>query len=226
MKFLVFTFHNGGSHEGCSFTELAKLTSPSKEEYAKYHGYDFYCQTEDFSPDRAIGWAKIDILNRKLPDYDWLLYVECDAMIMNPTIRLENLIDDNYDVIISNSEYRDNYQGVNTGVMLVKSSDWSIGFFEYLSKKSHFFNRDWYEQGAIINEVRDSPVVRSHFKLVHNRLFNSYYHRGTPEENFVVGDFICHSAGTSNESRQALFTELRDKRILIPEDHQIRTPFF
>lgn len=226
MKFLVFTFHNGGSHEGCSFTELAKLTSPSKEEYAKHHGYDFYCQTENFLPDRAIGWAKIDILNKKLPDYDWLLYVECDAMIMNPTIRLENLIDNNYDVIISNSKYRDHFQGVNTGVMLVKSCDWSTGFFKNLLDKEHYFHGNWWEQGAIIEQIRDNPAVRSHFKLVNNRFFNSYYHRGTPEENFVVGDFICHSAGISNESRQALFTELQNKRILIPEDRQIRTPFF
>jgi len=226
MKFLVFSFYDSGSHEGCPFSELAKLTQPSKELYSLRHGYDFYCKTDNFAADRAIGWAKIDIINDKLPNYDWIIYIECDAMIMNQTIRLENLIDNNYDVIISDSKYKHHFQGVNSGVMLIKSSSWSREFFKRLWLKEHYFRGNWWEQGALIEEIRDSPEVRNHVKLVNNRFFNSYYHWGTPDENFVVGDFICHSAGTSNESREALFTELQRKQIVIPEDTRITTPFF
>lgn len=224
MKFLVYTFHDGGSHEGCSFKELAKLTMPSKQEYAKLHGYDFYVR-EDSNPERAVGWTKIDIALDKIESYDWMLYVECDAMIMNQTIRLESLIDNNYDIIIANSKYRSDYTGINTGVILVKCSQWSKDFLKSLNGSPEFFNSNWFEQGAIIQAVRNDEV-RSHFKLVDNRLLNSYHHQDTPDDNFVLGDFICHAAGISNESRQALFTELGGRIINLPEDKSVKTPFF
>ena len=226
MKALIFSFQNEGSHEGCTFNELAKLTQPSKEAYAAAHGHDFYCKTQDFAKDKAIGWAKIEIALEKMSQYDWLFYVECDAMIMNQTIRLENIIDDSRDIIIAESKYRHNFQGINTGVMLIKCSEWNRQFFQHLCEKGQYHNGNWFEQGAIIEEVKNDSGVRAHFKLVNNRLFNSYYHKDTPDENFRVGDFVCHAAGISNASREALFTELQNKQVLLPTDKAIRTPFF
>jgi len=197
---------------------------PSKQEYAKLHGYDFYVR-EDSNPERAVGWTKIDIALDKIENYDWILYVECDAMIMNQTIRLENLIDNNYDIIIADSKYRSDYTGVNTGVMLMKCSPWSRDFLQSLNEKSEFFHTNWFEQGAIIQAIRNDDI-RLHFKLVDNRLFNSYYHKDTPDDNFRFGDFICHCAGTSNETRHALFSELSQRIIKPPTNTLIETPFF
>jgi len=229
MRFLIFTFCDPLSrHEGPTFGELSKLTLPSKEQYAKIHSYDFYNKAGNFDKNKSIGWAKIDIILDKINQYDWLFYVECDAMIMNPTIRLQNLVDENYDIIISRSKCGEGFTNINTGILLIKCSEWSKQFFNKLNTKQNYFNNNWFEQGAIIQELDNSEILK-HFKFVQNRFFNSFYHRGDHiflDENFKVGDFICHAAGISNESRYSLFTELQNKVIKYPENKDIKTPFF
>jgi hypothetical protein len=185
MKFLVFSFHNEGSHEGCSFSKLAQLTLPSKIDYAAAHGYDFYCNAVANPKGKAIGWEKVQIMLDKMSQYDWMLYVECDAMIMNETIRLENIIDDKYDIMLANCHTWPDYKGVNTGVMLVKCSEWSKNFLNLLNSQEQYFNGNWFEQGAIINAIKIGQYeTDQHIKLVHNRLFNSYYHKDTTADNF------------------------------------------
>jgi len=225
-KFLVFGYQDKNSHEGCSFQELGNLTLPSKIDYCKTHGYDFYLQETDFDYSKKIAWARIKIIIEKIKEnkWDWILYLDADTMICNHTIRLENLVDDNYDIIISRNFAKQEYE-INCGVMLIKCSEWSLKFFENLYTKSEFYNHDWAEQAAIMDELEKKEEIRNHFKFVHNRYFNSYAHKWYPEDNFQIGDFICHAAGSSNEFRYKLFSELNNKIIKVA-NLEIKTEFF
>lgn len=225
-KFLVFGYQDQNSHEGCSFQELGNLTLPSKVDYCKTHGYDFYLQEKDFDYSKKIAWARIKTIIEKIKEnkWDWILYLDADTMICNHTIRLENLIDDNYDIIVSRNFSKQEYE-INCGVMLVKCSDWSLKFLENLYTKSEFYDHVWAEQAAMMDELEKKSEIRSHFKFVHNRYFNSYYHAWYPQENFQLGDFICHIAGASNDFRFRFFSELKDNILKVNKVNFKHQPF-
>jgi len=216
-KILVFTYGDTNSHYGCSFSDLLKITNSSKEEYCETHGYDFYCRTEGIRTDRAIGWEKIQIICDHIDKYDYIFYVECDACIINQTIKLENLIDDNHDVIFGKVSNTKDHIQINSGVFLVKCSEWSKEFFNFLNEKK-ITNRYANEQEAIIDQINTNSETLKHFKVVHLRFFNSYYHSWHPEDNYQHGDFILHAAGSSNNYRAALFNEIKKYSIIVPQE--------
>lgn len=223
-KILVFTYANNDSHHGCSFHKLLELTNPSKEEYCKIHGYDFYCQTENLvhNNPRDIGWEKIRIINDVIDKYDYIFYVECDAIIMNHTIKIENLVDDNYDFIIGRglNDPPEKYH-VNCGSFIVKCSEWTKQFMKNLYEKKDIINpnypQNWAEQAAIMTELINNSEVRKHFKITHLRYLNSYYRPDTPQDNFEIGDFVLHGVGMPNTTREKLLDECRNKIIKMPK---------
>jgi hypothetical protein len=211
-KILVFTYGDSNSHHGCSFNELLKTTNFSKEEYCKIHSYDFYCRTENIRTDRPIGWEKIQIICDFIDKYDYIFYVECDAAIVNHTIKLENLIDDNYDLTFGRVSNTKDYIQINSGVFLIKCSEWSKHFFKKLNSEE-VVNKYPNEQECIISEINSDIKIRNHFRITHLRFFNSYNHEWHPEDNYQHGDFILHLAGSSNAYRQKVFEEINQNLI-------------
>ncbi len=214
-KILVFCCYSNDCHHGCSYNELAKITMPSFEEYCKIHGYDFYTKTDGFDRSKAMGWAKIEVLLEKMDSYDYQFCVECDSMLMNQTIRLENLIDNNYDMILTETTRQDKIQ-VNTGPMLVKSSKWSKEFLTNLLTKENYWNSNMFEQGCINEEINNNPEILKHINIKPLTFFNSFAHMWHLENNFQIGQFICHAAGSSNDYRVALFNYLKNHIIKMP----------
>ena len=80
---------------------LAELTNPGKQDYCKKWGYDFVCQEGSLDPDRPPAWSKILLLRKLLDKYDWLFWLDADAMIMNPEIPMDRFIDDRYSMILA-----------------------------------------------------------------------------------------------------------------------------
>jgi len=220
-KFLIFTYHDEMLHGTKSYKDVAELTMPSKIDYCKTHGYDFYAKENDFDFSRRVNWERVPMFINLIKEkkYDWLWFLGTDCMIMNHTIRLENIIDDNYDMIIASSS--DNKIEVNTDSWLVKCTDWSLDFLERINSNIELYHHPWCEQQAVINELHDNEI-KKHFKIVHTRYFNSYYHAWYPDLNFKFGDFVIQAAGHDNDYRVEIFNELKDKIIKIP-NFQIET---
>lgn len=221
-KILIFTYHDEMLHGKTSYKDIHNLTSPSKEEYCKIHGYEFFVKDSNFDFDRKVNWERVPMFINfiKQKKWDWIWFLGTDCMIMNQTIRLENIIDDNYDMILANSS--NSKIEVNTDSWLIKSSDWSLNFLETINKRTDLYHHEWCEQQAVIEEIEKNEGVKKHFKLVHTRCFNSYYHAWFPEFNFKFGDFVIQAAGHNNDYRLELFSELKDKIIKTP-DSEIKT---
>ena len=111
-------------------TKYLELTKDNKEQYCKQHGYDFIiCQDSmqelksnvlDFG-NKAPFWYKFLALLKYNTQYDYLLWMDSDTIIMNPNIAIESIIDDTHALYISgfaNWEVGDqgthiNYYGIN-----------------------------------------------------------------------------------------------------------------
>lgn len=129
MKILLVQYYTDNVKYGKLSEELNRM-------YCEKNGYDYYSETDSTSiktfcqkDNLAIQWYKVkllkDIIETK-KEYDWVLFMDADAVVSNIDRRVEEYIDDRYNLIFaSDLGY---HSVINTGVILVKNSQWSIDF--------------------------------------------------------------------------------------------------
>lgn len=198
-----------------SFAEVGGLTYPILEKYANRHSYHPNLFTNK-TTNRFPVWEKIKIIYDNLYNHDWCVWIDCDALITNHTIKLESIIDDNYNFIAANDVH-----GFNSGVFFIKGKkNWSKEFLEYtwnISPNDEVYS-DWPcynqtqgEQRALKAAIRDNKEPNK-INIVNQKLFNCYlynlYNRPeTTEGNWEIGDFILHLPAVDNQKRVEIFTE-------------------
>ena len=161
---------------------------------------------------RPIAWSKFLAIQTYLPDYDYLTYIDMDAVIMNFNTPIESFIEATgpcSDIILT-----EDWNGPNTGMFIIKNSQWSRWFISHayevglplvekksaLSNKAHPFE---YEQ-RVVHYLLESNIwikrklskyhmknasnyIRSHVSILPQCAFNSYSlhpfdSRGLPDD--------------------------------------------
>ncbi len=115
---------------------------------------------------------------------------------MNTALPLEDLIDDNYHLIISND-----FNGFNSGHFLIKNCEWSKKLLKDAYSHTEFINHPEWDQGAILAAIRQNPENIAVTKLIQQRLYNSFsgsYIGNFLQATYQPGDFIIHFAGIRN----------------------------
>lgn len=150
-----------------------------------------YIPTKNFNLDpRAPTFGKIKLAMSACvgrPDY-WLLWTDADAMIVNQTLSLLEVVDDAYDIIIASDWFM-----VNAGVLLLRCSEWNIDFMNKLYETRSYDKALALDQSAF-NDFLGQPDIKPHVKHVPKWLINVY------TEEYRPGDFILHFAGKLYEA--------------------------
>jgi hypothetical protein len=202
--------------------DLAEFTwTNNKVKYAEKHGYLATAKTDNFSPEQVHFDKFIHLLDvmEKNPEVDWVWWLDNDAMITNFNIKLENLVDNDYHVIMATD-----IAALNTGSFIVRNSSQAKEWLNFLlSKKKEYKNdKKWFEQQAVIDFY---PKFRDIFKVIPQRLINSYDYQmyGVSPEDLLgysgqwsPGDFVIHWPGLNNQVRiqlaQKFQTQIQDTR--------------
>lgn len=196
------------------YQDLADLTDAPKQEYCERYGYEFHVLKETrYSP--IMGFNKIhyvlDIFKQR-PDIEWLLFSECDAMITNMTVRIEDRIDPDYHFIVPVDRLN-----INSGNFLARNSEPGRAYLQMIiDKEEEYKTESWAEQQVIIDTF---PDLSSIVKLVPQRDMNSYephiYDYCDASRDIMgnsgawePGDWIVHWPGTYKPTRIARATEL------------------
>ena len=163
----------------------------NKRKYCEKHGYDFIYGEEQLDKNRPIAWSKILLLRKTLDNhkYKWVFWTDADSLFMNMSIPLEDLIDDNYNIIIT----QEDCGNINSGQFFLKNCAWSKEFLKKVYGHTECINHGWWENLAIIKEYENDKDVAKLTKLLPQRLMNSY-----PKVEFQPGDFIVHFAGVKD----------------------------
>ncbi|KAG0217779.1 hypothetical protein BGX33_009658 [Mortierella sp. NVP41] len=183
---------------------MAEASLPSadnKRIYAEKHGYYFVARAAEFAQEeyrhRRLVWGKIEAIQKTLRHYQWLLWMDMDAIVANLDQDVREIIrkaeelnkaKENEVSIIVAQPPKDKM--LNAGVMLIKNTEWSKKFLsEVQRRKGWYQRRPSYEQGAI-SEVMQDPLWSSGVYVfdgdVHTmNTFPVYYEQG---------DFIVHFA--------------------------------
>jgi hypothetical protein len=234
--------------------ELRRLTWGNKKKYAQARGYDIY----DAETNPVIK-AKLGSVREKMHNfyffkylavqellgggeatggkqYDWVVWVDADAIFLNFGKRFEDIIDERFDVIVTAGP-PDNptWNGVvNAGSFMVRNSEFSQTFLEDVMSMSQShcgeFVIEYPEAGTAVNGwlqvcnpdggywLSDQGILialymfkpaeyRCHFKKLWFRAFSSEFPWYGP------GDLAVHFPGRSMEDRRRLikaFTKFSD----------------
>jgi hypothetical protein len=203
----------------------AKPIFKNNKAYAEKHGYDWkeYWQTLDES--RPPPWSKILYILKTLEEgYDWVFWIDADAVIMNDSIELEKFIDNKYDFALCKDAF-----SWNTGAWFVKNSDKAKDLLNYTYSKEEHIDAFLWEQGAFMNSAWEKGI---RIKVHKQREFNSVaketkefftegntyecgtfkfvldmkeYDKGTYED----GDFVLHFASINHGGRDMLLRQYR-----------------
>lgn len=190
--------------------------------YAEKYGYDWEEHWEVLDESRPPAWNKILYILKALEKgYDWIFWIDADAVVMNDSISLTNFIDDRYDFILCKDAFC-----WNTGAWFIKNSTEAKEMLEYTYAKEEFTDSSSFawEQGAFINSCFEKG---SRIKVLKQRDFNSvaketrqFFPEGHTFEvgvfKFVLnleafdngvyeeGDFLIHFALINHEGRDTL----------------------
>lgn len=178
-----------------SYRAMYDLTVPNKEAYCARHGYfGNFPLLADWSP-----FNKIRLVRHLLRHNDAVLWNDLDALFMNPTFKVEALIDksDGQKVLTIT---RDGYEGVNSGSFLIESRTEAFAFLDWMiSVEAEVMAHPdpWREQRLLDNFVHRYPDL---CRVVPQRVMNSYLRFEHevylyPWSDYQEGDWILHFCG-------------------------------
>lgn len=143
-------------------------SAQNKRSYAIQHGYSFVARSLEFAQqgmrgDRATVWGKVDLIEKVLPKYDWVLWMDMDAVIMNPEIKIEKLLEQFEGIAGGKEELAKKHlivakpRGdamINAGVFLIRNSEWSRRFMRAVNKAATYYAERMAEQAAMWDLMR------------------------------------------------------------------------
>ena len=194
------------SHD-IGYASLGDLTwYKNKYKYCEKHGYAPRVLVYKDAP-VAHGFMKMFHLRELLQEkHEWVWATGCDSMITNMTVKLEDIVDKDYHLIIATDQ-----NGLNADSFLIRNSEEGRYYIDHiLSGIDTYRSHPWVEQQAMIDCFDKFKDIT---KVVPQRTFNSYNYDFYPhcpkpnldklgtDGNWQVGDFLIHWPGQSLERR-------------------------
>jgi hypothetical protein len=175
---------------------LGARTSQIVARYARRHGYQALIARQSLDAARHPAWSKLLLIEHFLVDHPacaWLMWIDADAVIMNPRQRLEDLVDEDVDFLVAEDR---SSTPINTGVFFVRNCPATLALLRRAYAKTQYLHHPNWEQPALTEALREcSETLRS--RIVSRRLFNSFC------DEYQEGDFIIHFAGCKPEVKLA-----------------------
>jgi hypothetical protein len=147
----------------CDYGDFSSL---NHHEYANKHGYSYIkkiVKNNDYQNWHPT-WIKIDVLKTYLPLFEYLVWIDADAVFVNQDVKIEDLISDDIDLILPKLEV-DKISGnmwthTSTGLMVWKNSEWSNSMLNLLWNEPKQFRFEFFHEQSRLDEL-----LHENFKL-------------------------------------------------------------
>lgn len=190
-----------------NYQGVLATTWPNKLGYAQKHGYQLWDESDRVDPNRPPAWSKPLAVQRlfREEECDWVVWMDADTVIMNSEQRLEHVLPEHYDLVITGDLHEPRK---NNGVWMLRNSDWSRRFLDEWYNMTDFIAPVGYaysgDQAAMNELMQQYPA-----KIVSppQCTFNSFVHLRDDrvplnltavqdsEYYYHEGDFVAHAAG-------------------------------
>jgi len=128
--------------------QLLEVARPSFEGYAERFGYDLDLRTRAPATERPPAWAKVLILLELLDSYEQVVWVDADAVIVDPARDVAGeLPAGSFLGLVEHRYERDRVP--NTGVLVVRSSSQARRFWRDVWSRHAYIDHPWWENAAV-----------------------------------------------------------------------------
>jgi len=172
--------------------------------YAAKHNYGFVSESKILDETRPPAWSKIKLIQRMIEDYDWVWWLDADAVITKLDKKLESIIEQAGEedfLIIS----KDTNQ-INSGSFFIRNCHIATEFLTEVYGREDCIHHIWWEQQAMI-KVLEQEKYSSKVKVLDQHEFNSM------PDVWKEGDFVVHMPGKYKGMREKLINKWRNKWI-------------
>lgn len=199
---------------------VSSYSIKNKKEYADKWGYDLIYFDDVLDKSRPPQWSKVLAIHYVLKNYDWVWWIDIDAFITNFNIKLEDIIDSNFDMIFTKNKE----SFISNGSSFFKNSILVNKFLGdvYNLKEIDIYTFD-HEQKAMRMLLQNDDKYLTHTKLIDEKVCNSYYPTNNkdvlkyyPDWNvssnlWEEGDFIVQFCGRTTEEKNKDMIEFYKK---------------
>ena len=176
---------------------LYSITNKTKELYCKDKPNVKFVFANDFTENLQYGayWLKPAFLLKNIQQYDYILWTDDDAGIVDRSFDLESYIESSLDKEKSIFMARDE-NCLNTGVLLLRNSKETLDCLKYVNSKAPLkeYQNGWaYDQTAFIEYIN---AHKEFFQELPGSIFNAHDPTIKNVPNIYCDKtFICHIAG-------------------------------
>lgn len=176
--------------------EYAIPVNEVRKAYCHKHGYALVTETQSLDPTRHPAWSKLKLIQKVLPEYDYVFWNDADCLIFDHKVTLEEFIDDNYLIQVAyDGEQHWRHPsttylspGINTGNILIKNSEDTLAWIDLLYKHgggNHWHHIPCWEQSALEQLYVENVDFKNVVKIMSP--FDVW--------NGVEGSFLKHALG-------------------------------
>jgi hypothetical protein len=210
--------------------DYGDLSSTNHLNYANTHNYSFIkriVKDSDYSNWHPT-WVKIDMLIKTLPLFDYVVWIDSDAIFINEKIKIEEFISENIDLIIPKLEIdrlTDKiHTNTTTGFMIWKNSDWSMNMLKNMWNNPGDCRFDYFHEQSRLNELLrnyfsipggenidnkdiedlESPLILNNIKIIPYS-YHRYYDDGELK-------YVYHAGGDTPTKLKRLHKVLSEKK--------------
>jgi len=159
-KICVLTQYGNVRWNNYGKCDFGDLSSTNHLNYSNKHGYTYinYTVKDSEYSEWHPTWIKIDLLQKLLPFFDYVVWIDADAVFVNQDIKIEDFIEDNVDLIIPKSEPDQSENGTMwtntmTNFMVWKNSNWSLTILKTLWETPNNFRFDFFHEQSRLDEI-------------------------------------------------------------------------
>jgi hypothetical protein len=179
--------------------DYGKLSAKNHLHYALKHGYHFHCEIiQEFLNDRNQTWHKIFLIKKYLQNYDYVAWIDADAVFIKDDIKLEEFIDPSIDLVLPEMQI-DKRTGLqltktSTGFMIWKNCDWSFDLLNDMWNNSGDYAYGFFHEQSLL-DTKISIEKESIFISLNNvKIISEKYHNTDSE---LPSEFIYHAGGNT-----------------------------
>jgi hypothetical protein len=156
----------------CDYGDYA---STNHLDYSNLHGYTYLkkiVKDDDFS-DIHPTWIKIKSIINELPNYDYVVWIDADAVFVDKNLKIEDLINNQADLTIPKHEEDENtgivWTGLTTGFMIWKNSEWSINFLKNMWENPGKYRWESFHEQSMMDELLYDSLVKNNVNNILNK---------------------------------------------------------
>jgi hypothetical protein len=199
-----------------TMADLVDLTLPSKQRYAKKHGYDLLsmrslgCDIHEIFGRNEIGFQRALRSFEMLLSYDVVVWLDADSIITNDELKIEDIIGDSKYTFYASYDWH-GYSNFSCGNFIIRKTPNVQDFINAFYSVGSSLSGPGREEQNTLNIMHMHTHFKNEFKILEHKFLSSiptqemYGSRWVAARPIVgqwnQGCFLAHLTGASNKGR-------------------------